>query len=393
MQSDDFPVLAPGFILRKLESLIVYDIRKDELYELDEEAFSFLSKCNGKNPVSNLLMNSKDEETIGFMLDEGILLMKDGDECRNVKIPNSPIPSLRYLLLNITDRCNLVCKHCYLGNPGNMEIDKGIFEKAVSQFEEMGGLKLMISGGEPLLHSQFWELMEILPSYELRVVVLSNGTHFDESAAKKISNYVNEVQISIDGLQSHDLFRGKGSFEKAMRGINNLKMFNVPVSIATMVHKFNATEFDKMQELFSGMEVISWSVDVPCITGRLSQNKDFSLEIKEAAAYLKYGFGSGAHEGSGNYTCGSHLCAVSPDGSVSKCGFFEDEPVGTVDDLRYAWEELCRKYLFPLDKLECCECELIHDCRGGCRFRAKQYKGILAPDPLMCHANGILRFI
>lgn len=393
MQSDKFPVLVPGFIIRRLESPIVYDICKDELYELDDEAFSFLRKCNGKNPVSNLIMDPKDEETIEFMLDEGMLLMKDGDECRKIKIPNSPTPSLRYLLLNITNRCNLACKHCYLGKPGNMEIDKGIFEKAVSQFEEMGGLKLMISGGEPLLHSQFWELMEILPSYELRVVVLSNGTLFDESASKKISHYANEVQVSIDGIQSHDLFRGKGSFEKAIRGINNLKMFDVPVSIATMVHKFNTIEFNKMEELFSGMEVISWSVDVPCISGRLAQNRDYVLDVKEAANYLKFGFGSGAHESSGNYTCGSHLCAVSPDGTVSKCGFFEDEPVGTVDNLRYTWEELCRKYLFTLDNLKCSECELIHDCRGGCRFRAKQYEGILAPDPLMCHANGILRFI
>jgi len=159
-------------------------------------------------------MNSKDEETIEFMLDEGMLQMKDGDECRKIENPKSPIPSLRYLLLNITNRCNLVCKHCYLGKPGKLDIDIGIFEKAISQFAEMGGLKLMISGGEPLLHSQFWELMEILPSYELRVVVLSNGTMFDESTSKKISHYANEVQVSVDGIHSHDLFRGKGSFEK-----------------------------------------------------------------------------------------------------------------------------------------------------------------------------------
>ena len=72
-----------------------------------------------------------------------------------------------------------------------------------------------------------------------------------------------------------------------MRGINNLKMFDVPVSIATMVHKFNTFEFDKMQELFSGMGIISWSVDVPCITGTLSKNQDFSLPAKEAATYSR----------------------------------------------------------------------------------------------------------
>lgn len=46
MPSDEFPVLAPGYVLRKLESPFVYNIPDDQLYELDEEAFEFLKKCN-----------------------------------------------------------------------------------------------------------------------------------------------------------------------------------------------------------------------------------------------------------------------------------------------------------------------------------------------------------
>ena len=393
MPSDKYPILAPDHILRKLESPLVYNIRKDELYELDKEAFYFLIKCNGRNPISNILNNRQGTETIEFMLDEGIILMKEGDDHRKIKVPYSPIPSLRYLLLNISDKCNLKCKHCYLGNPGKQEMDIDIYESAVSQFEDMGGLKIMISGGEPLLHSRFWELMEILPSYELRVVILSNGTLIDETAAKKLSLYAHEVQVSIDGIQSHDLLRGKGSYVISMRGISNLIESGIPVSIASMIHKFNVREFQEMENLFSSLGVISWSVDVPCITGALAENQDFSLNVNEAAQYLKYGFGAGVHESTGDYTCGSHMCAVFPDGSVSKCGFYEDEPVGDSNDLRLAWEELCRKYLFTLDKLDCHDCMRISDCRGGCRFRAKQYSGIYAPDPLMCHANGILRYI
>jgi radical SAM protein with 4Fe4S-binding SPASM domain len=391
MPSDKFPVLAPGFILRRLESPCVYNIRNDELYELDDEAFLFLKKCNGRNP--DLPLNGESDDTIEFMMDEGMILMTDGGECKKIKAPIAPLPSLRYILLNITNKCNLECKHCYLGKPGKQEMNTDIFEKSITQFEEMGGLKLMISGGEPLLHSRFWELMEILPSYELRVVVLSNGTLIDETTAKKLSCYVDEVQVSIDGIRSHDILRGKGSYERSMRGISHLNRSGIPVSIATMVHKSNAGEFEEMQKLFSDMEIISWSVDVPCITGTLAKNQDHAQHVNEAAKYLKYGFGAGAHESTGDHTCGSHMCAVSPDGQVSKCGFFEDEPVGNVNDLHSAWEKLCMNYLWTLDKLDCHECELIQDCRGGCRFRAKQYKGVLAPDPLMCHANGILDFI
>lgn len=391
MTTDKYPTLAPDYVLRRLESPFVYDISGDELYELDEEAFTFLKECNGKNPAS--FNDGEMTEAIEFMIDEGILLMKDGPDLRNITINRSPIPSLRYLLLNITKVCNLACKHCYLGKPGNFEMDIGIFEKAVSQFETMGGLKLMISGGEPLLHSRFLELMEILPSYELRVVVLSNGTLIDETAAKKLSLYADEVQVSIDGIGSHDLLRGKGSYKRAMDGISNLARAGIPVSIATMIHKFNTAEFVEMEKLFSDLGVISWSVDVPSVTGSLEENKEFVLNLSEAAKYLSFGFGSGAHESTGDYTCGSHMCSVSPEGSVSKCGFFEDRPAGDVNNLRSAWKELCSKYLFTLGELDCRDCSRIHECRGGCRFRAERYRGMYAPDPVMCHANGVLRYL
>jgi radical SAM protein with 4Fe4S-binding SPASM domain len=327
------------------------------------------------------------------MLNEGIIWRQEKAAPRRIKSLRSPVPSLRYLLLNITNKCNLKCKHCYIGDSGNKELGTKLFEKAVSQFEDMGGLKLMISGGEPLLHSKFQELMESLPSYELRVVVLSNGTLIRKKEAEKLSEYVDEVQVSIDGIKSHDLLRGKGSYDKSMLGISALQDYGIQVSIATMVHRYNAGEFVDMKKLFSELEVLSWSVDVPCAAGNLKANKDYMLPPEDAAPLLNYGFGAGAHESTGDYTCGSHLCAVSPDGMVSKCGFFENEPVGDVNDLEATWAKLCKNYLWKLDELDCHDCKVINDCRGGCRFRAKQYEGILAPDPLLCHANGVLTFL
>lgn len=390
-----YPVLSPEFVLRKLEKPYVYNISDDQLYELDDEAFGFLKKCNGATPFSRLIPDAGEDsrESIGYMLDEGIIRRQEKAVPRKIKAPHSPVPSLRYLLLNITNKCNLKCKHCYLGESGNKEIGVRLFEKAVSQFEDMGGLKLMISGGEPLLHSKFRELLEILPSYELRVVVLSNGTLIHKKEAEKLSKYVDEIQVSIDGIKSHGLLRGKGSYDKAMQGISALQDSGIPVSIATMVHKYNAVEFGDMKKLFSGLGILSWGVDAPCAAGSLAANKDYMLPPEDAAPLLNYGFGVGAHESTGDYTCGSHLCSVSPDGAVSKCGFFDNELVGDVNDLEAAWAKLYKNYLWKLDELDCRDCKVIKDCRGGCRFRAKQYKGILAPDPLLCHANGVLAFL
>ena len=396
MSSTEFyPVLSPDYVLRKLEAPFVYDISEDEMYELDAEAFEFIIKCDGKTPFSQIIMDACEDsqEGIEYLLNEGIILMEEDTKPRNIKASQSPAPSLRYLLLNITNRCNLACRHCYIGEAGQEEMQPDVFEKTISQFEDMGGLKLMISGGEPLLHSKFRELMDILQSYKLRTVILSNGTLIDDVTAGTLSQYVNEVQVSIDGTQSHDLLRGKGSYEKAMAGISALKNAGIPISIATMVHRHNTGEFDEMQTLFSDMDAISWGVDVPCEAGNLSGNPDFLLDAKDSAPFLNYGFGEGAHESTGNYTCGSHLCSVAVDGTISRCGFFEDEPAGDVNDLKSAWDKLCENYLWTLDRLDCGDCNAINECRGGCRFRAKVYRGMLAPDPVMCHANGVSEYL
>jgi radical SAM protein with 4Fe4S-binding SPASM domain len=391
---DFYPVLSQGYVLRKLEAPFVYDTTRDELYELDVDAFEFLKKCDGKNLLSKLLPYMEvDGEILDYMLDEGILQKQQISRARKINVEQSPVPSLRYLLLNITNKCNISCKHCYLGKSGNRNITPAQFKTAISQFQEMGGLKLMVTGGEPLMHPDFWNLMESLDSFELRIILLSNGTMIGKKEARKLSDIVDEVQISIDGIRSHDILRGKGAYEKSMSGLLALKESGVPVSIATMVHRFNIQEFEEMQKLFSELEVLSWSVDVPCVVGNLKDNPEFALSLQEASAYLEYGFGAGAHESTGCFTCGSHICSVSTDGKISKCGFFEDEPVGDVHDLKAAWTELCKKYLWNIKELDCKNCKNIMECRGGCRFRAKQYKGILASDPLLCYANGVTAYL
>ncbi|MDD5472654.1 MAG: SPASM domain-containing protein [Candidatus Methanoperedens sp.] len=72
---------------------------------------------------------------------------------------------------------------------------------------------------------------------------------------------------------------------------------------------------------------------------------------------------------------------------LSKCGFFENEPAGDVNDLISSWENISKSYLWRLYELECNNCAVLSDCKGGCRFMTRQYKGILAPDPLMCQVN------
>lgn len=389
MQLNKYLVLAEHCDLKWLETPFIYDIYNDQLYEVDSEAFEFFRKCTGEHRVSELLARDS-EEMIKYGLEEGLLKYKETASYRSLNISPSPQPSLRYLLIHITTRCNLACKHCYLGTPKALDMRVENFKRVVEEFEAIKGLKLMITGGEPLLHRRFWKMLEYMPE-RVRKVLLSNGTLIDIKTARGLKSLVNEVQVSIDGIASHDFLRGKGSFEKSICGVKNLLDSEVKVSIATMIHSYNLGEFEEMDRLFKDLGVSHWTLDVPCIAGNLEQNREFVVDLEDAAGILsRYGFGGGAHESTGDYTCGSHLCAVMPNGDICKCGFFWDKPVGSISEgLLPCWERVCREYLWSLKNLRCKDCPVIENCHGGCRYRALQYGDVSFPDPLRCFMNNI----
>ncbi|OGP89452.1 MAG: hypothetical protein A2157_13380 [Deltaproteobacteria bacterium RBG_16_47_11] len=379
-----FIVLAPHCSLKRLEAPYLYDIESDELYELSQDAFDFFVKCSqGERP----LLKKEDEEFIQYCLSENLITLEENPVKRN-KIPQpSPIPSLRYLELQITDRCNLHCRHCYIGDGLCQDLRFERIKKTLEEFEEIQGLRLLLSGGEPLLHPRFWEINDILGDYGFRSVLLSNGTLITKEVGKKIR--IHEAQISLDGMEEgHEVIRGEGTFKKALQAIDYLQEAGIRVSIATMIHGKNLKEFEELALLIQSRNIQEWNVDLPCVEGRLKENQDLWILPSEAGPFLQYGYGGGLHHSEKNATCGAHLCAIIPNGLVAKCGLFSQEPVGTIEDgLRVCWERIPRIRLNQLT----CDCLELEECRGGCRFRAKFYGDLFQPDLFQCYARGVLK--
>jgi len=257
--------------------------------------------------------------------------------------------------------------------------------RVLKEFEETQGLRLLLSGGEPLLHPQFWEVNDLLRNYDFRSVLLSNGTLITKKVAKRLQ--VHEVQVSLDGMkEGHESLRGRGTFRKALMAIDHLHEAGIQVSVATMIHKDNLKEFDSLVGLLQAKEIKEWNVDVPCVEGRLKENENLCPSPVEAGPLLNYGFGGGMHASQESYCCGAHLCAIMPNGHVAKCGLFSQESVGSIDEgLRVCWERIPRIRLKELT----CNCHVIEECRGGCRYRAKLQRDILDPDLFQCYAHGV----
>lgn len=366
--------------LKRLECPSAYRIDTDELYELDEEAFRVLSDCSRPEGCE-----ARGSEFTEFCLAEGIL-SGQRTEARRPPVEKSPVPSLRYLELQITRNCNLRCRHCYIGPPRNEELSVAEVGRVLGEFERMQGLRVLLTGGEPLMHSAFGGINDLLPRYAVRTIIFTNGVLMTGKRLRTLNAH--EIQVSVDGMEKgHEALRGKGTYRKAMDCVRNALDAGFPASVSTMVHAENLDEFDLMEETFTRMGIKEWTVDVPCVTGSLAENPSLRLPPGVAGKYLGYGFGEGLHGGGEGFACGLHLMSVTADGGCAKCAFYSERPVGHIrEGLAACWSRIKPVGLEALE----CDCPERALCRGGCRYRAELSGSPLGKDLYRCAYYGKL---
>ncbi len=184
----------------------------------------------------------------------GFGLMMKGIEKYGIRIPFVPAGPFE-IVWNFTYQCNLRCKHCYenAGNTKRKELSTEEAKEVLDILSHISGIglpALSFSGGEPLARKDFFELAAYARKRIGYVSIASNGTLITKDNAKKIKDAgIDYVEISIDGAtpQVHNEFRGvPGAFEKAMRGVKNCVEEGIDTCIATVLHKGNLAETEKI---------------------------------------------------------------------------------------------------------------------------------------------------
>ena len=375
-QAQSYVRLAGHVSLRLLETPCLYDRRQDELYELNDEGLEALRSCRGHLRLEQVEL---EPEFLEYCLAEGLLELSPQPFPGPLALGPSPLPSLRYLELQLTGRCNLACRHCYLGPARRVDLAVAQVATVLREFEAMGGLRVLLSGGEPLMHPQWEAINALLAALPVRRVLLSNGTLLEDMDPAALN--LDEVQISLDGLEAgHQALRGPGSFARALAGARAVKAAGLDLSIATMVHPGNLAEMPGLEELVQELGAREWGIDAPCPVGRLAGEPDLAVSPEQAASAMSRAFGGAYHGGSDGMACGLHLCTVGPDGLVAQCGFYLDQPLGNIGEgLWTCWD---RRQPLALSQVRGCrDCAAGPDCGGGCRFRAPAQD---LPDAVMC---------
>lgn len=157
---------------------------------------------------------------------------------------------LKYLVLWITERCNLSCKYCYAkSNISDKSMDFYIAKRALDKLNDNS--TVILAGGEPLLN---FDLIEKICTYirkhkkGIKINIQSNGTLLTESIGKKLREFGVGIGISLDGMPKvNDINRGRSG--DVIKGIDMLKSIGVSININAVVTKNNVRSLHELVDL------------------------------------------------------------------------------------------------------------------------------------------------
>lgn len=174
----------------------------------------------------------------------------------------SPIPPPRkppgpVVIWNLIRRCNLTCKHCYsisadIDFPGELNTDQ-VFN-VMDDLRQFGVPVLILSGGEPLLRPDIFDISRYAKSKGFYVGLSSNGTLIDETNIQAIADIgYDYVGVSLDGIRdTHDRFRQKkGAFDASLKGIDLCRQHGIKVGARFTLTQDNSHELPELLDIIA----------------------------------------------------------------------------------------------------------------------------------------------
>ena len=343
----------------------------------------------------------------------------------------------RVLAWELTQRCNLNCIHCRAAageEAPEGELSLAEYQRLVDEVCSFSSPIIILTGGEPLLRPDLFEIAAYATARGLRVAVSTNGTLVTkETAGRLLAAGVNTCSISIDGSCAavHDDFRKQpGAFAASLKGMRLLQEAGIKVQVNTSLTRRNMHDLDNVFRLVKELRAHAWHIFMLVPTGRgeseadqeligaedyerilnyiYEKNRDEEMEIKPTCAPQYYRvlrqraqaegipvdpehFGLNAR--TRGCLAGLGFGFVSYAGEVYPCGYY---PVsaGNVreESFRNIWEksELFLKLRdFKNYKGACGRCGYLRVC-GGCRARAYALTGDdLGPEPYCSYGQGL----
>ncbi|MBD5128377.1 MAG: radical SAM/SPASM domain protein, ACGX system [Ruminococcaceae bacterium] len=327
---------------------------------------------------------------------------------------------------HITDDCDQRCKHCYIFSENNCKaLDSMDWEQIQDTFYNcLDFCKVYkrlpyfyITGGDPILHPNFWELLKLLKKHEIKFTILGNPFHLNDDVCRELKSLgCEKYQLSIDGMrETHDWFRKAGSFDITLEKLDCVKKAGIRAVVMTTVSGTNIEEIpDIIDTVADRADVFAFARYCPT-----SEEKDTNIEpmryrellelcdkkFKEYEArgcttyfnkkdhlWTLYDYETGTFKIPenadkdmiyGGCNCGNCHLTILPNGDIFACRRVRNSKVGNVFEDRIADVWVCEMEQYrDYSKFEkCAKCELKSWCRGCPAVASGKNGNFYAADP------------
>jgi radical SAM protein with 4Fe4S-binding SPASM domain len=355
----------------------------------------------------------------------------------NINNGNSPyIHKYPYhLILKLTSKCNLRCKHCFFSdkpesyNEQNDLSKEEMFNHIKYLVEEINIISCTITGGEIFTSEYFFEILEYLKSKNVIVELLTNGTLITEEVSRKLSNILNHktdcIHVSLEGAteEVNDEIMGKGVFKKVIQHIKNLTSVGIKVKLSFTLNSQNTYQLETLYDLSEELKISQIDIgkfllfndsqkylepklddiliSLSKIITKYRTNKKVKVNIRglKSFDFLNYQDGrklmdsllkkEGA-EINKNLHCKprNEMVTMFANGDVSLCYHCENKDfvIGNLNKNSFEeiWANRFSNQIFQprnLNDLICKECKYVSICKAGCPINAyMKYSTTKAPD-------------
>lgn len=336
---------------------------------------------------------------------------------------------MRLVAWEVTRNCNLNCIHCRAAaglGPHEGELDTRTCLRILDEIAEAGNPIVILTGGEPLLRPDIFQIARYGTDKGLRMVMAPNGTLITEEVAGRLAAAgIQRISVSIDGAspEAHDRFRGvEGAFEGALKGIGMAKSAGIEFQVNTTITQQNLDSLPAIQQLAIELGAVAHHIFLLVPTGRgkyiieqeitakeyeealnwfYDQKELSSLQLKATCAPHYYRILRQRAKAEGKKVdfkthgldavtrgClgGTGFCFISHIGIVQPCGFLTlncgDLRKQTFSEIWSGSEVFLSLRNFDNLEGKCGLCEYRKVC-GGCRARAYEASGnYMAEEPL-----------
>ncbi|MCQ2367461.1 MAG: radical SAM protein [Kiritimatiellae bacterium] len=381
----------PSFKLVKYNGCglaVFVDIARWVVLRNDRQQVIFNELTNGRS-IGNVLEGHSD--SINDVRE--VLVQLEALQVEKIKAKS--IFSNTRLHLHLTNRCNMHCPHCYVCSSVayDNELTTEEIQSLCKHFRDIGGTDVSLTGGEPTLRDDFFEIVKYISDIGMRVSVYTNGLNWDEEKIKRLATYsIEGVQVSIDGYdeQTNAVFRNKGAFERALNTVDlmlkhklHLKIAITPPYEVLMENRQKYIDFakslldkygtDSLELNFSYALMPGRELTVAFVDSVRDKYQDYidkivssvwpNAKMDSFVANISDGIYDSCGYGGLNVLSNGDLYFCDRLSDVAKNGNIRDMPFEEIHRLMQLAEETGKIDHFR----PCKDCELKYICGGGCR--------------------------